>query len=746
MNASERKIEILAPAGSVDQLISAVNNGCDAVYLGLEAFNARMKAPNFSTENLAKWVNYCHLFGVKVFVTLNTSIKNDEYSSAVKMLEKIYLNNADGVIVTDLYLLKLAGSLPKPFEVVASTQLNVHDKYGAQYVKSLGTTTVVCSRECSYKEIAEIASTGIKTECFLHGALCVCQSGQCLFSAMVGGNSGNRGLCAQPCRKKYFANVNGVNGYLLSARDIHSLTTVNKLVESGANVFKIEGRNRRPEYAGVTSRIYRNLFDNGFCATEDDYARLSEMFNRGMSENKYLQGLNSDIIYSAAPNHLGVEVGIIKENGFVSDTYICKGDGLKVVDKRGAEVCGGIAISEGIGYIRAEFGEKVCDGMIVRRTSSVKLIDEFSSSVKKLDAELAFCAEAGKPVILTAQSGSVKVSLKSDFLVEKATKCPVDRTEIARQLQKSSETYFTISHIDIKADSIFIAKSQLNALRRRILDALQDALVQRYNSRFDNRRGVSLSVPVPSPKSGTSGCAVTCYDESELACAGDRVDCLIYKPQIIDRKAVAVAKKYGCYIDLPSYSDNAYVRRLMDGSDVGIVCHNVGHVQLAREMRLPFIVGSGLNVYNDFMSELLSDSAAFVYSYELTLKEISAFANQSGYIFVDGKIPLMKLVHCPYKVAYGCNCAECKAAHKLKYTDELGNEFEFFRRRDTRCTFELINGKKLSVVSKLAKSGRYLLDFDERILSHYTALNGGTLDSYVENSPYTKGRLFSKVN
>ena len=264
MDKQARKLEILAPAGSAEQLIAAVNNACDAVYLGLDSFNARMKAPNFTLENLREYVRYCHLFGVKVFVAINTSVKNSEFAQAAKLLLDVYKLNVDGVIVTDLALMKLAVKLPKPFEVVASTQLNVHDRSGAEFVKNAGATTVVCARECDLDNIRDIASVGIKVECFLHGALCVCQSGQCLLSSMVGGNSGNRGLCAQPCRKKYTSNADGYGGYLLSAHDICGITTAKLLADAGATTFKIEGRNRRAEYAGITSRTYRKAFDNVF--------------------------------------------------------------------------------------------------------------------------------------------------------------------------------------------------------------------------------------------------------------------------------------------------------------------------------------------------------------------------------------------------------------------------------------------------------------------------------------------------
>ena len=307
----------------------AVNNGADAVYLGLDKFNARMKAPNLTEDNIAEWVDYCHLFGVKVYVAINISLKNAEFQQAVETLKVVYKANADGVILTDLALIKIASTFPKPFDIVASTQLNTHDKEGAIFLKNLGVDTVVCSRECSFDDIKAIASTDVKVESFLHGALCVCQSGQCLFSSMVGGNSGNRGLCAQPCRKKYV--VDGNEGYFLSPRDMYGLDIAQKLMESGASVLKIEGRNRRPEYAGATSQVYSKVFANNFTYTEQDKTMLAEMYNRGgFADISYLYGGNDNVIYPNVQNHIGVPIGKVKGKGFISNVAVTKGDGLKV--------------------------------------------------------------------------------------------------------------------------------------------------------------------------------------------------------------------------------------------------------------------------------------------------------------------------------------------------------------------------------------------------------------------------------
>ncbi|MEG1706514.1 MAG: peptidase U32 family protein, partial [Clostridia bacterium] len=328
--------EILSPAGSVESLITAVMCNADAVYLGLEKFNARQNAQNFNRDNFAEWVNYCHLFGTKVYVTINTSIKQNEFKDALDLLNFVYANFADGVILTDLALIKYAGRKLKGLDIIASTQLNVNNVLGAKYLESLGVSTVVVARECKIEDIEQIkAQTKLKIEVFIHGALCVCQSGQCLFSSIVGGNSGNRGLCAQPCRKLYTATdklgrkLN--NGYLLSCSDLCGLNIAKKLFNAGATSFKIEGRNRRREYVGQTTLTYKRLFSNNFKFTSNDESDLKSIFNRGDYTEGYYSGRNDKIICPDIPSHKGLYCGKLFNNNTISECQfpIVKGDAFK---------------------------------------------------------------------------------------------------------------------------------------------------------------------------------------------------------------------------------------------------------------------------------------------------------------------------------------------------------------------------------------------------------------------------------
>ena len=789
MCAGKTEYEILAPAGSKEQLVAAVNNGCDAVYLGLDGFNARMKAPNFTAENIAEWVDFCHLYGVKVYVTVNTSVKNDEFDGALATLFAAYKANADGVIVTDLALLAIAGRLGGDLDVVASTQLNCHDEYGARLLQSLGATTVVCARECSLDEVKRIAQTGVKVETFIHGALCVCQSGQCLFSSLVGGNSGNRGLCAQPCRNFYRANT-GKSGYLLSTSDLDGRREYKDLLDAGATVFKIEGRNRSAEYAGVCSAAFRQLFETDNL-TRETAAELAEVYSRGeMKYLPYLDGRNDGIIYPSHPRHAGRKIGVVKHGRIVADVAAIKGDGFKVFDKSGNEVCGAVALTSGQNA-EAKFSGKVTDGMIVCRTSSIELSARVLAAKRTIDCTAVFVAAVGRKAILTLKNDDVCVAVESEQILEEARTTATSDEEIVKQLQKTGDSHTTILDIVVKNDNVFIAKSQINDMRRRAVAEFEKAVVANYNARFAERDDVTLkslqtmaetllepehtvidviaeaaqakadgqaaagkNIPCMRKTASESdreeqySVAATCFAAKDIEAAKESgVATVIYKPEFISEETLSAVGGTFVYLDLPSFADLSHLSSFVGDRNIGVVCHNVGHVGFAREHNLPYILGRGMNVFNDYTLALFSDRDGFVFSYELTIAECSRFAAKDGYVFVDGEYPLMQTVHCPFKVAASSTCAKCTASKGLTYTDERGNDFTVVRRKCGRCCFEVFNGLSLSALSKISRCGRYLVDFDACAVKHFVALNSsGRDDGFRRNGKCTSGRLFNKIN
>ena len=317
----KNKIELLAPVGNFDCLKAAVQNGADAVYLGASNFSARASATNFNYEDLKKAVEYAHIRNVKVHLALNTLIKNNELNSALELASYAYEIGIDAIIVQDLGLAQiLLKNFPK-MPIHASTQMTIHNLEGVLQAEKLGFSRVVLSRELSFDEIDYICrNSNIEIECFVHGALCISYSGQCLMSSIIGGRSGNRGKCAGTCRLPYELieikeNKTVEKGYLLSSKDVCTLDILPDLIDAGVKSFKIEGRMKSPEYVGIVTSIYRKYIDlaesnQQYIVDEEDRKKLMQIFNRGGFSTGYLKGkLGKNMMYTKKPNHIGIYAG-----------------------------------------------------------------------------------------------------------------------------------------------------------------------------------------------------------------------------------------------------------------------------------------------------------------------------------------------------------------------------------------------------------------------------------------------------
>ena len=332
---SNKKIipELLVPAGDFDCVKAGVQNGADCIYFGANSFSARASAKNFSLDELKEVVKYCKIRNVKTNLTLNTLITDSEFSSAIEVAKAAYQSGVDAIIVQDIGLAKYLISNFPGIEIHGSTQMSVHNLEGVLALEKLGFSRVVLSREVPLNEIEYIRNNcKVDLEIFVHGALCISYSGQCLFSSLVGGRSGNRGKCAQPCRLPYELlecnssnyNVNQISsekcidkGYLLSPRDLCSLDYLPKLVNLGINSFKIEGRMKTPEYVATVTRIYRKYIDlalssQDYIIDETDKENLLQVFNRGGFSEGHLSGnANHNLIYPEKPNNMGIYLGNI---------------------------------------------------------------------------------------------------------------------------------------------------------------------------------------------------------------------------------------------------------------------------------------------------------------------------------------------------------------------------------------------------------------------------------------------------
>jgi putative protease len=312
------KIELLAPAGNFEALAAAVESGADAVYLGGNKFSARAYADNFDGETLVKAVSYSHIRGVKVFVTINILLSDRELVEALDYVSYLYHIGVDAIIVQDLALLKLVASAFPQMEVHCSTQMTVHNSEGVKYYSALGAKRIVLARELSLVEVKHIVqSTGVECEIFIHGALCVSYSGQCLMSSLIGGRSGNRGRCAQPCRKKYsFYNFKtgkvesgNQNKHLMSTRDLNTYNRLEELVESGVTSLKIEGRMKRAEYVAIVVKHYRaaldSILEKGEGKSREAEYELKSAFNREFTEGYLFNKRKRDVVSIERPDNRG---------------------------------------------------------------------------------------------------------------------------------------------------------------------------------------------------------------------------------------------------------------------------------------------------------------------------------------------------------------------------------------------------------------------------------------------------------
>lgn len=506
-------VELLSPVGDFECLKAAVQNGANSVYFGADIFSARAFATNFDDETLEKVIEYAKIRGVKTNLTLNTLIKNNELESALNLAKKAYKFGIDAIIVQDLGLaMKLIKTFPD-LPVHASTQMTVHNLNGALELQDLGFKRIVLSRELSVNDIDFICkNTDVEIETFIHGALCISYSGQCLFSSMIGGRSGNRGKCAGPCRLPFelLENDKKINsGYLLSTRDLCGLDYIPKLIESGVKCFKIEGRMKSPEYVATVTRIYRKYIDlaysnEEYIIDENDRKELLQVFNRGMSSSGHLSNSgNKDLVYKEKPNNMGLYLGKIQKynekKGLITiklNEPIKIGDTISVDYEQGSYTVSELMNCKSKNITETNVGDTVIIGRMkgniklgnkVYKMSSKELNDlaksSYSKEYRKVALNCNISIKEGKPIVVSVSSASnielykdLFINYVSDLIPLEAKNRPLSEETIISQFSKTASTPFEFKHFNIDLDNgLFIPKlSLLNDLRRKVLALVED--------------------------------------------------------------------------------------------------------------------------------------------------------------------------------------------------------------------------------------------------------------------------------
>lgn len=532
MVISMKKPELLAPAGSMESFYAAINAGCDAVYMAGYSFGARAFASNFSNEEIIKCINYAHLYGVKVYITVNTIVYEDEVEMFMNYIDFLHMNNVDAVIMQDLGMIDLVRKTYPNLEIHSSTQMHIYNPAGVKFLEDLGIKRVVLAREADIKMIKKIKENSkAEIEVFVHGALCMSYSGQCLMSSLIGGRSGNRGKCAGTCRQMYDLvdkNNKKYNNekYLLSTRDLNTLERIGELIDMGIDSLKIEGRMKRPEYVYIVVKIYRKAIDNylkykNTKLTSDDILELTKIYNRKFTEG-YLFN-SKDIMNTYRPNHLGINIGkvIKKEKNKIyirlSDVLV-KGDGIRFLNKKDDT---GLTIVKmflnGKEVIEAHKNNIIsiilleeCDiGANVIKTTDIKQLNEINYEInnikRKVKIDASIDIKAKYPIKIKLTDGVNNIYYESSYIVDGAIKRNTTKIEVEKQFKKTNDTIYEFNKLEIDIDDgSFIPVSKLNEVRRKILNLMDEKRLYSTNYKkekyeivvpaFDRDFGINIFV------------------------------------------------------------------------------------------------------------------------------------------------------------------------------------------------------------------------------------------------------------
>lgn len=715
-------MELLSPAGNREALVAAVSCGADAVYLGYTSFGARSYAGNFDAEQLKEAIEYAHERGKKIFVTVNTLVKQCETDDLADVFELLVRVGADAAIVQDLGAVRIAKARFPELTLHASTQMTVNNAQGARLLGSMGFSRVVPARECSLEELSRMADTGVEIEAFAHGALCVGVSGQCLFSSIIGGRSGNRGRCAQPCRLPYQMD-DGTKGYLLSTRDLMLIGRIPEMRDAGVYSFKLEGRMKRPEYVGVITRAYREALDAAeahvpYRVSDRTVEDLRQIFNRGgFTEGYVMNRSNAALMSWERPNHWGIRVGkITAAKGPLAKVLLEKnisdGDGLQI--RGGQEIdltYSGKDTSRGMeATVRVPAGRYQVGDSVYRLTDAKQMEDIRSFTGKEqvqipLDAVLD-AMPGSMPVLTLSDHDGHTISVTGEQPVDFAQQRALDHAGAMKQLSKMGGTPYALENLTLNSENAFMTAGMLNSLRRDALSAMREARIQIVRP---EAKGTLAPVQMPAQERLLIVASERLEDADALEESG--ADVFVWEPQVFTPEAIAQA--LGKYLHVRPVLALPYVmstpeldaiHEFVSGHAVcfsGVVVNNIG--QMEKEWPVPVFGGQGLNVYNRECAAFYTALGAkrLTASCELSQKELLELTAGGGNFEFEayGRTQMMLLNHCPRRTNAGdekqdavCNACAANGGCPGVYTDRKGYRFPARRQKmEHGCVVRLFN-------------------------------------------------------
>ena len=653
------KKELLSPVGNKECLYAAIHNGADAVYLGGKLFGARKFAGNFTKEELKEAVDYAHLYGVKVYVTVNTIIYNDEVESLLEYIDYLHLIGVNALIMQDIGMISLVRKRYPDLEINASTQIHNHNNYAISLLKELGIKKIVLDRELSLKEI-KLLDNSIEKEVFIHGALCNSYSGCCLFSSMNGGRSGNRGECVQSCRLPYRLIKNNEyidtpNKYLLSTKELNTSNRIKELMESDIASFKIEGRMKSPSYVGYITRIYRKLIDNYYQnkqleLTEEEQDNLKILFNREFT-NGYL--FNDKVMNIKSSNHQGLEIGKVmevtsKKIKIMLTKTLYQEDGIRFKNSGLGMIANMIyndkdlLVNKGLpgDIIYLDNKINLNDKDILVKTSSVYLEKEILS-VDEKKVSITINVDYDKIEFIDDKNNRVSSYIE----VMSAINRPTSKEEIEEKITKLGNTPFKVKEFNINIpDNIFISMKVINDTRRLLTEKL-------------------INERIKVDRVGKFGIDKLDYIEENM---------VNYEISILARTKEQVEASINCnvnriYVDYDlwkEYKDNekVFLRLPRVVSDYNIDSNNVlvtelGGIQKYRDSNM--ISDYYLNVVNNYSIKYLLDKGVKIVtlSPEIDYTDLDGFIKDKIELIIYGRIELMLTKSCPVsEVLNSCPC------------------------------------------------------------------------------------------
>lgn len=656
--------ELLVPAGDFDCVRAGVQNGADCIYFGANMFSARASAKNFDLKELEQVIRYCKVRNVKTNLTLNTLLTDTEFDEAINIAKYAYEFGIDAIIVQDLGFAKFLIDHFPNLEVHASTQMSVHNLEGVLELEKLGFSRVVLSREVPINEIEYIRNNcKVDLEMFIHGALCISYSGQCLFSSLVGGRSGNRGKCAQPCRLPYklLENHSGKtkiidDGYLLSPRDLCSLELLPRLVKLGVNSFKVEGRMKTPEYVATVTRIYRKyidlaLSDKDYVIDEADKKDLLQVFNRGgFSSGHLLSEANQDLIYKEKSNNIGLYLGNVSNynsnKGHITlklNESICIGDTITIEGETGKYTvselmskntnlkCASVGTIVKLGRMKGN----IRPGARVYKLSSKDLFNSCKNTfaegteIKKIPIACILRVKKNKPVAIKLSANclpfynNISIEYKSNILPEDSISSPIDSERLHTQLAKLGNTPFTLSSFQIELDeNLHIPSiSAINDLRRSAISMLEEKMLTDFARSRSKKLDLSTKLSTPC-SSSTKKISLLLeninlkYDYSKL----DNVDNVYIPLKYFNNKQFSeilhnLSNRFNMFIYMPTIIKPNYKNLLLNVLEnvlqefniKGFIISNIADFKFLEEYigKYSFVANYTMNIFNSFSIESL---------------------------------------------------------------------------------------------------------------------------------------------